>query len=685
MKRGRIPTFVFAVLAVLAWAVGCGDGAMEPPPRPPPPDPPRPTTVTVSPATSQLTALGATVQLTASVLDQNGQAIAGATVTWASSDPAVATVAGAGLVTAVGNGSATITASAGTASGTAVVTVMQAAGSVEVEPAEATLAVLGDTVRLAARAFDANGNEVADAQFSWASSDAAVATVDSTGLVTAVGNGSATITASAGTASGTAVVTVMQAAGSVVVEPAEATLSVLGDTVRLAATAFDANGNEVADAEFSWESSDAAVATVDSTGLVTAVGNGSATITASAGTASGTAVVTVMQAPGSVVVEPAEATLSVLGDTVRLAATAFDANGNEVADAEFSWESSDAAVATVDGAGLVTAAGNGSATITASAGAASGTADITVAISADSPDRPALAALYETTGGPNWTNNTNWLSDAPVAEWHGVDVDADGRVTGLALGGNNLAGWIPSEVGDFDRLRYLYLDRNQLNGPIPLELAGATGLSSLRIGDNLLSGPLPRSLLDLSLDEFHYADTGLCVPPYETFEGWLSRIASHLGTGVECAALTDREILVRLYEATDGPNWENSTNWLTEAPLRQWHGVTTDADGRVLHLDLGFNELNGVLPPEIGGLSNLQTLDLATAARGLTGPIPSELGQLRQLRHLRLAHNGLVGPIPPEIGSMSSLRLLELANNHLTGTIPPELTTHHVTYSRITL
>ena len=673
-RGGRIS---FPLLVLLAWAAGCGDGATEPPPQPPP-DPPRPTTVTVTPATSRLTALGETVQLTATVLDQNGQAMAGTAVTWASSASAVATVGGSGLVTASGNGSATITASAGAASGTAAVTVLQAADSVIIGPTELTLAVLGDTVRLAARAFDANGNEMPDAQFAWESNDAAVATVDSTGLVTAVGNGTATITASAGAASGTAVVTVVQAAGSVVVEPAEATLSALGNTLRLTARAFDANGNEVPDAQFSWASSDAAVATVDNTGLVTAAGNGTATITASAGTASGTAsgsaVVTVVQVAESVSLVPPEATLSAVGDTVRLTATASDANGNELTDAQFSWASSDASVATVDGSGLVTAAGNGSATVTASVGTVSGTAEITVAPSADSPDRRTLETLYETTLGADWTNATNWLTSAPVSEWHGVEVDAAGNVIGLALSGNNLAGWIPPEIGDLDRLRYLHIDRNELAGPIPAELAGAAALTSLRIGDNVLSGPLPRSLLDLSLNEFHYADTGLCVPPYETFRDWIDGIRSHAGTGVECAPLTDREILVRLYEATDGPNWENNTNWLTEAPLHQWHGVTTGAGGRVVRLDLGFNGLSGVVPPEIGGLSSLQVLDLgASGQRALGGLIPPELGQLRELRTLFLGHNGFIGPIPPEIGNASSLVVLNLSNNELIGTIPREL------------
>ncbi|MDE2980795.1 MAG: Ig-like domain-containing protein [Gemmatimonadota bacterium] len=460
---------------------------------------------------------------------------------------------------------------------------------------------------------------------------------------------------------------------TVTVSPATSQLTALGETVQLTASVRDQNGQAMAGATVTWASSDAAVATIDASGLVTAVGNGTATITAAAGSASGMAVVTVMQTADSVVVEPDEATLAVLGDTVRLAARAFDANGYELTDAQFSWSSSDASVATVDGSGLVTAVGNGTATITASAGSASATAEITVATSSDSPDRRTLETLYETTLGADWTNATNWLGSAPVGEWHGVEADASGRVIGLALSRNNLTGRIPPEVGDLDRLQYLHVDHNTLTGPLPPELAGATGLTSLRISDNTLSGPLPRSLLDLSLTEFRYADTGLCVPPYERFRDWLSGIASHAGTGAECGQLTDREILVRLYEATDGPNWNNNTNWLTETPLNQWYGVTTDAGGRVQRLDLGFNGLHGVVPLELGGLSHLQHLELVTDDRGLTGPIPPELGQLRQLRYLSLAHNGLVGPIPPEISNVSSLRYLALENNHLTGAIPRDL------------
>ena len=721
-----------AGLAATLLAAACGDGATDPAP---PPELPRATTVAVTPRTAELTALGATVQLSAQVVDQNGQAMAGAAVTWSSGSATIATVSATGLVTAVQNGSVTITATSGSASGNAAVTVAQAASSVTMTPASDTLAPR-DTLRLSAEATDANGNAVAEAEFSWTSSAAAVARVDNSGLVTAVAVGSATITAVAGDASGTSEITVniterdvlesfyeatggenwrsddnwltdaplgewygvgteaggrvdsldlphndltgsippvigrlenlkyldlsdnglsgsippelgnlknltylalgfnnltgtippelgnlasleilrlvfndlagtipaelgklaklrelelgagqlegtrtnvpqgkitgtippelgqlpnltllalfstpltgsipaelgnltnledliveeTQLTGSLPVElgnltnlwrldlsdnalngsipvelgnltnlagldlrknalngsipvelgnltnlrflgvsennltgtvprelgqlatlqnlqfqgnqltdefpaaftsldevveahwgrnaglcaprtaafdtwlagmdsssgprctsasvdhvevvPADARFSALGDTLRLTSVALDANGHAVADAEFFWESGDGAVATVDAAGLVTAVANGTATITATSGSVSGSVAVTVAQEVSAVAATPDTASLAALGDTLRLAAEALDATGHAVAGAEFSWESGDGAVATVDAAGLVTGVANGTATITATSGSVSGSATVTVA------------------------------------------------------------------------------------------------------------------------------------------------------------------------------------------------------------------------------------------------------------------------------------------------------------------
>ena len=63
-----------------------------------------------------------------------------------------------------------------------------------------------------------------------------------------------------------------------------------------------------------------------------------------------------------------------------------------------------------------------------------------------SPDRAHLVALYHATGGANWTNNTNWLTTAPIGQWHGVTTDGNGRVTNLDLDDNQLSGTIPTQL-----------------------------------------------------------------------------------------------------------------------------------------------------------------------------------------------------------------------------------------------
>ena len=134
--------------------------------------------------------------------------------------------------------------------------------------------------------------------------------------------------------------------------------------------------------------------------------------------------------------------------------------------------------------------------------------------------------------------------------------------------------------------------------------------------------------------------------------------------------LTDREILVALYNATDGANWTNSTDWLSDRPLDDWHGVTTDAEGRVTRLRLSSNNLAGTIPAELGNLSNLTSLNLG--ANQLTGAIPSQLGSLSNLTQLWLYQNQLTGAIPSQLGSLSSLTWLNLSTNQLTG-IPSQL------------
>ena len=110
---------------------------------------------------------------------------------------------------------------------------------------------------------------------------------------------------------------------------------------------------------------------------------------------------------------------------------------------------------------------------------------------------------------------------------------------------------------------------------------------------------------------------------------------------------TDMAALVALYNGTNGANWKTNTNWLSEAPLVSlwdWHGVTTDANGRVTELALASNDLSGTIPAELGerNLTKLQRLDLSE--NELSGAIPLTLMTLSQLSVLDIRSTTLCAP-----------------------------------------
>ena len=583
-----------------------------------------------------------------------------------------------------------------------------------------------------------------------------------------------------------------------------------------------------------------------STLAVSGVAAGTATITVAATDPAGASArqsftVTVTQSAGAVTVVPAADTIAP-GDTLRLVAEAFDENGHRMQRAVFAWASSDDSVVRVNESGLVTAVGEGSATVTARVGEASGASAIRV----ENPDRSALVAFYHAVDGPNWTDNENWLTDAPLGEWKGVDTDSTGRVTRLRLSANELTGTIPPELGNLSRLTYVELNVNRLGGAIPPEIgnlanlvwlsltrnllastippelgnlsrleglflnsnslegavppelgnlpnlrrlwldvnrltgaiprsfrqsslreihlddndglcmpgsgdfvawtrtlnrfrgsfcndsdiaaleqlymataggswadsrgwlteapvedwygvsadtlglvtaldlsrnglsghlpshiADLTRLTELRLSGNPLTGRLPLSLAMIPLGVFLYDGTDLCVPTEPALRRWIAEIPSHVGTGAECPALSDRDRLVALYDATGGPDWTTSTGWLSDSALGSWYGVDVDGEGRVVRLRLPDNMLTGRIPPELGGLGRLTVLILSGNA--LSGEVPPELGGLTGLRRLELARNDFTGRIPSEFATLANLNTLSLALNDLRGPIPPEL------------
>ena len=442
-------------------------------------------------------------------------------------------------------------------------------------------------------------------------------------------------------------------------------LTAVGQAVQLTAEVRNQAGRAMDGVPVVWSSADTAVAVVDSAGLVSAVGNGGATITARAGEASGDAFVTVMQSAGSVTVSPPADTIAP-GDTLRLVAEAYDESGHLVAGAEFTWSSSNLAVATVSASGLVRGAGEGRATITASAGDASGTSEITVA----NPDQAALVALYNATEGPHWVDNTNWLTDAPLGEWYGVTTDGAGRVVRIDLSGrwdteargyvrHGLRGPVPPELGDLSNLTSLNLSYNELTGLIPPELDGLSNLTGLFLYSNDLFGPIPSELGNLSnLTRLNLSYNELSGPiPPEL--GDLSNL-TRLDLGFNQLSGPIPPVLGGLSNLT----WLRLEPNALSGPIPPELGDLSN----LTWLGLGGNDLSGPIPPELGGLSKLTWLDLG--GNDLSGPIPPELGDLSKLSYLGLYSNDLSGPIPPELGGLSNLNWLSIGFNRITGVLP---------------
>ena len=340
-----------------------------------------PAFIVIAPDTGRLVT-PATLQLTAVVQNAAGLTIATATVSsWASSDSTIARVDSTGLVTAVGAGTANITASItspSVTSNTSVVVVTvpfdNVPASIVITPSTISLQK-GTTTTVSASVLNAEGQTIQNAAApTFSSSNPTDATVSQSGVVSGVAVGSSNITATSGAAtSNTAGVTVVDnIPASIAVTPSSATVNTSGATAQLTATVKNAESSAIAVPVSGWNTSDATKATVSATGLVTGVGAGTCTITATITSPSITSngVTITVQAPvdntpSAITIAPATVSLSAAGATQQLTATVTNAEGVALQQSPNAWQSSNTAAATVNSSGLVTAVAPGSSNITA--------------------------------------------------------------------------------------------------------------------------------------------------------------------------------------------------------------------------------------------------------------------------------------------------------------------------------
>ena len=456
-------------------------------------------TVMVTPSMKSIEE-GETQQFEAVVTRSDGVVDTDVVISWASSDEMVATIDPSGLATGVSVGEATIIATADGVSGIASLTVTEPPppmiASITVIPLSMTFQV-GGTFQFEATAWTSDGMVIPDVIFTWASDDTDVATVDDTGLVTAVGAGTAMITARAdGVTSMPATVTVQETPpqiASITVDLSSVMLET-GDTHQLSAVAWISDGTMVGGVDFEWSSDDIEVATVDHTGLVTAVGAGMAYITVMAEDVSSEPVrVTVVVPPPAIetiMVSPSMASIEE-GETQLFEAVVMSSDGMVITDVIIMWMSSDMTVVTIDPMGLATGVTAGEVTITATADGVTRMATLTVT----EPTPPVVAsvtldpssmtievgetfqftATAMTSDGMTIPNGSfTWMSDDDGI----ATVDKTGMVTAVAAG----TAMITASVNDITSMPAIVIVQD-----VPPTVASVTvDLSSvmLEVGDS---------------------------------------------------------------------------------------------------------------------------------------------------------------------------------------------------------
>ena len=280
-------------------------------------------------------------------------------------------------------------------------------------------------------------------------------------------------------------------------------------------------------------------------------------------------------------------------------------------------------------------------------------------------DRAALVALYNATNGPNWANDTNWLTDAPLGSWHGVSTDASGRVTALRLYENGLSGSIPSEMGNLTSLEELILVGNGIT-----EISGLSEVVSLRVlGLDYNNIPDLSPLADLTnLTDLSLSDTN--VPDLSVLSDLTNLTHLRLIT-TNTADLSPLSGLTNLTSLTLSHNSIEDLSPLAELTnltyLNFWENQIEDISAlsgltNLTGVGLGLNNVTDI--SALSGLTKLETLWLNN--NNVTDI--SSLAGLTNLTELYLGTNSITDI--SALAELTSLMELDLASNNITDLAP---------------
>merc|ERR1712238_431249 len=249
-----------------------------------------------------------------------------------------------------------------------------------------------------------------------------------------------------------------------------------------------------------------------------------------------------------------------------------------------------------------------------------------------------LAVFYYSTSGDDWNDNSMWVEqNENVCDWYGIECNSNRTVLGIKLEENNLVGELPQELASISTLSNILLFSNELNGFVP-DVIFSLELGKFDVEENMLSG-------DIFPDK-------LFVNSAETVVDYLVSKNKFSGT-----IPTDVGKLLKLERF-----WvaDNDLTGTIPSELANVKGLKD--------LIVYENSFSGSFPP---GLFLLEDLTIIKASNNtlMEGPLPKNIDS-KKLVKLEIDNSGLTGKLPTNLGDLTSLQVLFLENNSLTGTIP---------------
>ena len=311
--------------------------------------------------------------------------------------------------------------------------------------------------------------------------------------------------------------------------------------------------------------------------------------------------------------------------------------------------------------------------------------DDTPAVATNPGDVAAVKALYKSTNGPNWRDNTGWMKGDPCSsQWSGIACDKinnETRIVEVFLRYNDLVGTIPTNIVKLSELRSLVLSYNTLSGTLPHEVFQIHTLDNIELSGNSLTGPLPtklsmQNLTKLLLEMNHLTGSIIAVwntPKLQILHLYQNQLTGNLPKGISSLqSLQELDLsqnnLTGPLPATYGQLANLTKLWLQQNRFKYssipkaWSGLKSLSD---IHLDRLTGSISSTIAQD---WPNIEHIDLGNGR--LTGKIPTSICKCRYLSVIKLYNNALSGPLPQCICTMRNVLNIDISNNQITGSIP---------------